>query len=126
MEVVRAMSGRPDISMSRQETEEFLAAQDRVVLIANSGDGPPLGTPARARFERGVLVVSVPHADPIVDALAKDARACCIAEQFPDYYGIKAVIVHGTCTPSGPAHDGDVSFTIPLERLTTYDFGRLV
>jgi hypothetical protein len=125
MEAADAMSTRQNISMSRQEAEQFLASQDRVILVANSGDGPPLGTPARARFESGTLVVSVPEADPIVAALAEDARACCIAEQFPSYYEIKSVIVHGTSRPCEPVHHGEASFTVPLEQLTTFDFGRL-
>jgi hypothetical protein len=119
------MSPRPDISLSRRAAEEFLAAQDRVVLVASTGDDAPLARTARARFEGGVIVVSLPEHDPLIEALAVDARACCIAEQFPSYYEIKSVIVHGTAWCTGPARDGEVSYIIALEQLTTFDFARL-
>jgi hypothetical protein len=120
------MSPRPEISLPRQEAEEFLASQDHVVLVANAGEDAPLGTTGRARFERGAMLVSVPEHDPIVEALARDARACCIVEQFPSYYEIKSVIVHGTARRDASVLDGEVSYIIPLEQLTTFDFARLL
>lgn len=120
------MSRRPDISMPRDEAERFLAAQDHLVLVANAAHGAgPLATPARSRFEDGTVRVTLPADDPVVAALATDARACCVAEQFPSYYAIKAVVVHGTATRVEADRPGEAAFAVALERLTTFDFGRL-
>jgi hypothetical protein len=118
------VSPRRDISIPRDEAEQFLRRQDHVVLVANDDTGVPLATRARARFDGDQLLVTVPADDPLVGALAADTRACAIAEQFPSYYGIKAVIVHGA-VGAPTHHDGGATYAMPLERLTTFDFGRL-
>jgi hypothetical protein len=119
------VSPRRDITIPRRDAEHFLAEQDHVVLVANGDLGVPVATPAHARFGRRALLVTVPEDDPIVAALAADPRACAIAEQFPSYYEIKAVIVHGIVDTPVAAANGVVTFAVPLDDLTTFDFGRL-
>ena len=120
------MSPRREISFSQAEAEEFLAAQVHAVVVATSPDDAPLATPASVNFSDGVLVVTIPESDPIVAALTSDPRACCITEQFPSYYTIKSVIVHGAARAVPSATDDTRSFAIALEELTTFDFARLV
>jgi hypothetical protein len=118
------MTPRRDISIPRDEAERFLGGQDHVVLVANDASGVPLATRAHARFDGGTLFVTVPADDPLAGALAADPRACAVAEQFPSYYGIKAVIVHAA-VGAPVTRDGSVTYAMPLEQLTGFDFGRL-
>ena len=114
---------RPDISMSRDEIEAFVATQSRVIVVALDG-GAPVGTLADVEFTDGELIVTLHEGDDLADLLAADNRVCVIAEQFPEYYEIKGVSAHG-CAALGETDDGRTRFTLGLDDATSFDFGKI-
>jgi hypothetical protein len=117
------MSPRPNIRMSADEIVTFLATQSRVVVVALDGD-VPVGTIASAQYEGDDWRVSLRAGDPVADLLAADNRVCVIAEQFPAYYDIKGVVAHGRA-PMHETADGRATFAVPLDDVTSFDFGKL-
>jgi hypothetical protein len=118
---VTARSGRPDISMTPHEIAAFLAGQTRVIVVALD-QGAPIGTIAGARFVDNMLEVRLRDGDRVRELLDADARVCVIAEQFPTYYEIKGVVIHGTARFSSAK---DRTFWLPLDDITSFDFGKL-
>lgn len=122
------MSRRPDISMSPAEIETFLRSRDEAVIAA-LGDGAPEGAPAAfAMSASGAAVFEVWADDPIVPLLDADPRACCIVEQFPSYFEIRGVMLHGTARrddPSGHAQAARARFALDVVRAVSFDFGKL-
>ncbi len=116
------MAERPDISMSADEVRGFLATQRRAVVAALDA-GAPVGTVAEIRLLETVVEVTLAHDDPMRVVLAVDDRVCVIAEQFPTYYEIKGVAVHGQAQPVDGV--GGRTFRLPLDDLTSFDFGKL-
>ena len=110
---------RPDISMSRDEIEAFLATQRRVVVVALDGDAP-VGTVADLELVDGEIAVTLRADDIVTKLLAVDDRVCVIAEQFPDYYEIKGVAAHGRA-----AFAEATRFTLGLDDTTSFDFGKI-
>jgi hypothetical protein len=113
---------RPDISMSRDETEAFLATQSRAVVVALDGSSP-VGTVADVALADGELAVTLHAGDPIADLLARDDRVCVMTEQFPTYYEIKGVSAHGRAVLTEV--DGRTRFTLGLDDTTSFDFGKV-
>ena len=114
---------RPDISMSGEEIEAFVATQSRVIVVALDG-AAPVGTVADLEFVDRELVVTLHAGDDVADLLAADDRVCVIAEQFPEYYEIKGVSAHGRAALTD-TDDGRVRFTLGLHDTTSFDFGKI-
>lgn len=119
------MSGRPDISMSAEEIEEFLALQGTAVVVATYDGSDPVASVARFDFTDGTIEIALRVEDPVHAALLDDPRTCCIAEQAPSYYEIKAVMLRGIAEPSGLADHGEQRFRLAVTSSTSFDFGRL-
>lgn len=115
------MSTRPDIRMDPGEITAFLATQPRVVVAALDGTAP-VGTVAAARFVDGAVEVTLRDDDPVRALLDADPRVCVIAEQFPTYYEIRGVVLHGTARF---ATADDRVFRIVPDDVTSFDFGKL-
>jgi hypothetical protein len=111
--------------MTRDEMAAFLATQSCVVVVALDGTAP-VGTVADLECVNDELTVTLRAGDAVADLLAIDDRVCVIAEQFPDYYEIKAVAAHGRAAvvEHGTA-DGRTRFTLGLDDATSFDFGKL-
>lgn len=86
---------RADIRMTDDEARAFLAAKDEAVVVANGPGGGPIATVAPYRLVDGELVLALLDGDPVLAALDADPRVCVVAEQFPSYYEVRSVIVHG-------------------------------
>lgn len=119
------MSGKRNIAMSPNEIHEFLLTRRTVVVVAASSGQDPIATVAPATYVEGVMEVALPVHDPVARAIADDARVCCIAEQAPSYFEIKAVMVRGTAESHGEAADGIARYRVPVGTPTSFDFGRL-
>jgi hypothetical protein len=108
--------------MSATEIASFLATQSTVVIAALD-DGAPTGTVAGAYYHAGTLTFALREEDPVVPLLAVDPRVCCIAEEFPSYFEIKGVAVHGIATRVRDAVRP--TFVLPVEDVTSFDFSKL-
>lgn len=115
-------SDRPDIRMSPEEIRDFLAAQPRVVVAAVDGEAP-VAAMGSLRLDGDLLHVAVRADDPVAGLLANDDRVCVLVDQFPTYYEIKGVSVHGRA--SQQAIDGAwLTFTLPLDDVVSFDFSK--
>ena len=124
------MSPRRDIRMDAGEVTTFLAGRTRAVVVALDGDGRAHGAVGRLEveqrsWEQGSAAVALRSDDRVVALLRADPRACCVVEQFPSYYQIRGVMIHGHARPAARA-DGEARFTIDVERVVSYDFGKLL
>lgn len=119
------MSPRRDIGMSAREVDAFLRTRVTTVVVALNADGHATGTVGQAAYRDGGFQFALREDDPVVALLAADNRACCIVEQFPSYYEIKGVTLHGRAQPRGPAADGTSGFDLAVEKVVSFDFGKL-
>jgi len=115
-----------DIRMSEQETDNFLRTQTTVTVIALVGDAAPEAAVGRFEYRDGNARFTLSRDDPVVSSLATDDRACCVLEQFPSYYEIKSVMLHGRATLRiGAASAGEATFDLAVVKVVTFDFGKL-
>ena len=117
------MSPKADIRMNASEIATFLATQSRVVVVAVDGTAP-VGTIASATLDGDAWHVTLRAGDPVANLIARDDRVCVCIDQFPEYYKIKGVSAHGHASNQSTA-DGQLSFSIPLDDVTSFDFGKL-
>lgn len=120
------MSGRPDISMTAGEIDRFLGSRFEAVIAA-VGVGPPgaamaafqLGSDGTASFELSAD-------DPILALLATDDRVCCAVEEFPSYFEIRGVMLHGHARRRhGDEAPDRAVFDLEVEKTVSFDFGKL-
>jgi len=117
---------RADIRMTDAETRAFQADKHEVVVVANDDDGSPIATVAPYRFDGEVIAVSLAADDPVSHALAHDGRVCVVAEQFPSYFEVRSVVVHGRAVLEPVYDDGRRALRIPLgEDTVTFDFAKM-
>lgn len=116
------MAERPDIRMSDEEVRAFLAEQRRAVVGALDA-GAPVGTVADVRLVDDEVEVTLAADDPLRLALAVDDRVCVVTDQFPTYYEIKGVCLHGRARPVDGV--GGRTFRLGLDDVTSFDFGKL-
>ena len=118
---------RADIRMTDEETRAFLAEKHEVVVVANDAGGAPIATVAPYAFEDDVIVVSLATDDPVVAALNHDDRVCVVAEQFPSYFEVRSVVVHGRADLSAAVtEDGRRAMRVPLgDDTVTFDFAKM-
>ena len=86
---------RESISITLEESAEFLAAQDWVVLATLEPDGSPWADVVPSVMHDGRLFFRVLANSRSGRNIRRDARVCCTQDQNPSYYEIKGVIVHG-------------------------------
>jgi len=112
--------------MTVAEVDAFLKQRKIVVVVADDPAGPaPVAAIAVANYADQVVEVELPSDDPVAVALAGGSRICCIAEQSPSYYEIKAVIVRGAAEPRATADPARRRFGVAIGSPTSFDFGRL-
>jgi hypothetical protein len=116
---------KQDIAMSQAEIDGFLATQSAAVVVGLRGTGAPTGASARLHRGQGGLGFSVSLDDPIVSHLAEDDRACCVVEQFPSFYEIKGVMLHGRASRRDGGAPGEARFDLAVEKVVSFDFGKL-
>jgi hypothetical protein len=110
---------REDIGLSSTEVRTFLAANSVAVLVT-AGPTHPDGELVRVELAPGTDELVVwPSASAWTD-LEADARVCVIAEEQPDFAGIRAVLVHATARRL----DAD-RLAVPLDDVVSFDFSRL-
>jgi hypothetical protein len=115
------MGTRPDITMRPDEVRAFLATQDRAVVVALA-DGAPVGTVGTLALVGETVEVTLAPDDPLVGLLRTDDRICVIAEEFPDYRGIKGVCAHGRAEAL-PGRDRP-TWRVGLDDTTSFDFAK--
>jgi len=115
-----------DIRMSDEETDAFLRTQTTAVVIALVGDAAPEGAVGRFEHRDGNPRFAVRAEDPIVTHLAADDRVSCVLEQFPSYYEIRSVMLHGRATRRPEESSvGEATFDLAVDKVVTFDFGKL-
>ncbi len=86
------------LEMSPAEVREFLARLDVLILATLDKNDVPVGDVARYVLEDESLYFAIPREGPTHRNLQRDDRISCCAEQFPEYFEIAAVTVHGRAT----------------------------
>jgi hypothetical protein len=112
--------------MSDDEIGRFLATQSTVIVIGARPSGAPSGAVGRLEYEDGALAFVIHDDDPIVAVLAADDRACCVVEQFPSYYQIAGVMLHGRAKRRGGAAPGEARFDLTVDKVVSFDFAKLL
>jgi hypothetical protein len=119
------MSPKRDITMVPDEIDAFLRSQRTAIVVAAAPDNAPVGALGGLFYERGRVAFALGGDDPVVALLARDDRACCIVEQFPSYYEIAGVMLHGRSTRRRSVGE-EVLFDLNVEKVVSFDFSKLV
>lgn len=115
-----------DIRMSDAEIERFLATQSTVMVIGSPPSGAPSAAVGRLEYDGGDVGFVIHDDDPIVELLADDDRACCVVEQFPSYYEIAGVMLHGRAHRRDAEASGEAAFDLTVEKVVSFDFAKLL
>jgi hypothetical protein len=116
---------KQDIRMNQSEIDRFLSSQTSAMVIAIAGNGAPQGAVGRLDYD-GRVAFSLRDDDPVLSLLAADNRACCLVEQFPSYYEIMSVMLHGHARRRQNAKAGEVTFDLDIDKIVSFDFGKLI
>ncbi len=117
---------RQAIEMTRAELLAFVGAQRWVALGTLDPDGTPAGDLVPVRLVEETLRFAVPRGSRADDNIRRDARVCCAADEFPSYYEIRGVVVHGRAEPTGVGDGGDwVEYTLSLDDVASFDFRKI-
>jgi hypothetical protein len=111
--------------MSEPEIDRFLRTQTRAVVVAAPARGAPWGAAGRFHYDDGRFGFSLRDDDPLVGLLEGDDRACCVVEQFPSYYEIMGVMLHGRAGRREGGVPGEARFDLAVEAVVSFDFGKL-
>jgi hypothetical protein len=115
-----------DIRMSDGEIDRFLRAHDRAVIVAAPATGAPWAAIGRLEYDASDVRFSVPADDPVIALIDRDDRACCVVEQFPSYYEIIGVMLHGHATRQPDVAGADAAFHLDVDQVVSFDFAKLV
>lgn len=130
---------RESIAMSDEELTDFIGAKPWVVVGTLDEDGSPWGDVAASLIEGGQLIFAVPKGTRAAANIERDPRVVCMNDQYPTYYEIKGVTIHGSAErlddpalaarlPSDPiernAADRTV-YAVPLDDVTSFDFTKI-
>lgn len=130
---------RESIAMSNEELTDFIGAKPWVVVGTLDVDGSPWGDVAASLIEGGQLIFAVPNGTRAAANIERDPRVVCMNDQYPTYYEIKGVTIHGRAQrlddpalavrlPSDPidrnAADRTV-YAVPLDDVTSFDFTKI-
>jgi hypothetical protein len=114
-----------DIAMGTEEIQDFLNSRTEAVVIGLDDNGEPSGGVGQLMLTDGVIGFALGAEDPVVELLNLDARACCVVEQFPSYYEIKGVMLHGQARPAAESKVGEAAFVLDVEQVVSFDFSKL-
>src|SRR5215471_7287263 len=117
---------KQDIRMNDQEIDRFLRSHTTAIVIAISRDTAPQGAVGRLEYDQGRVAFSLRDNDAVLALLAADDRACCMVEQFPSYYEIMGVMLHGHAIRREASEPGAATFDLDVEKVVSFDFGKLV
>ena len=130
---------RESIAMSNEELSAFIGAKPWIVVGTLDEDGSPWGDVAASLIEGGRLIFAVPDETRAAANIERDPRVVCMNDQYPTYYEIKGVTIHGRAEPvddpalaarlpSDPidreAADRTV-YAVPLDDVTSFDFTKI-
>ena len=116
---------KQDIRMNGSEIDRFLCSQTTAIVIATAGNGAPQGAVGHLHYDDGRVAFSLRDDDPVLLLLATDDRVCCMVEQFPSYYGIMGVMLHGHTSRRETAEPGRATFDLHVDKVVSFDFGKL-
>jgi hypothetical protein len=120
------MSPRRNIGMGAREIDDFLATHTDVVVVGLDAEGLASGAVGRLDLDAGAVGFALRADDPVVALLGHDDRACCVVEQFPSYYEIKGVMLHGRASAAVHGEPGEATFVLDVQRVVSYDFSKLI
>lgn len=130
---------RESIAMSNEELTAFIGAKPWVVVGTLDEDGSPWGDVAASLINGARLIFAVPNGTRAAANIERDPRVVCMNDQYPTYYEIKGVTIHGQAErldddalaarlPSDPidrnAADRTV-YAVPLDDVTSFDFTKI-
>jgi len=113
------MTPRPDIRMTAEEIDAFLAEQTVAVIAAVDPEGWPVGAVGRVQRVDGLLDIDLPPFDALVEAIRDGGPICCVFEDSPTYHTIRGVTIRGRVRRRDP------QLEVEIERTTSFDFGKL-
>jgi nitroimidazol reductase NimA-like FMN-containing flavoprotein (pyridoxamine 5'-phosphate oxidase superfamily) len=125
---------REEISMSSGEVLEFLGRQRWVVLGTLAAHGGPSAALVPCALEGESLYFGVTRDSEALANLERDPRACCANDEYPTYYGIKGVTLHGLaqrvgdpdlCRRLGLDRAGLEVFRLGTDDAFSFDFGKI-
>ena len=130
---------RESIAMSTKEIATFIGSKKWVVLGTLNNDGSPSGDVVASALHGNRLVFGVPSGTRASVNIERDPRVVCMTDQYPTYYEIKGVAVHGRAErvtdtslserlpkdPIRPARTKGYAYAILLDDVTSFDFTKI-
>ena len=130
---------RESIAMSNEELTTFLGAKPWVVVGTLDQDGSPWGDLAASLIDGERLVFAVPAGTRAAANIERDPRVVCMNDQYPTYYEIKGVTIHGraqrlddpaleqrlSADPINRGASDRAVYTVPLDDITSFDFTKI-
>jgi hypothetical protein len=114
---------RPNIAMTDDEVEEFLAGAGEMVVACVAPGGWPVGIAGQSDYEAGRITVTFDDPTGTAEGIGDEDAVCCVAEESSNYDEIKGVMVHGDITAVA-ARAGAWQWTVQPRRTTSFDFAR--
>ncbi len=116
---------REAIAMSPEEVRAFLAAQRWMVLGTLDADGMPVGDLVPVRLDGDRLRFAVADGSRAGENVRRDARVCCAADEFPSYYEIRGVVLHGRADAPARLGEGWSEYALALDDVASFDFRKV-
>jgi len=116
---------RPTIAMPARDAQDFLARSGEVVVAVCDHQGWPVGSIAAAAVRESTVTVRLASDDPVAVVAAAGSPICCATDESPSYYEIRGVVAHGDVVGHSTQARGVSTVTFRVDRLVSFDFGRL-
>ena len=117
------------ISMSDAELTAFLDKQSWMLLVTLDLSGAPTTALVRAAREGDRMLFEVTEDDEAADNLRRDPRACLANDEYPAYYEIRGVTLHGEAVPVAEARGlGDAErrvYALRIDDVVSFDFAKI-
>ena len=134
---------REQISMTLYDAIAFLQGRTWVALATLEPDGSPWADIVPSLLQRDRLFFRVPTASRSHANIQRDQNVCCANDQYPTYYEIKGVVIHGKAERVGeddippglrerpdPLQPGagpeGACYALPVADVVSFDFSKIV
>ncbi len=117
------------ISMSDAELTAFLDKQAWMLLVTLDPSGAPTTALVRAAREGDRMLCEVTEDDEAAGNLRRDPRACLANDEYPAYYEIRGVTLHGeaVAVPEARGLGGEERrvYALGIDDVVSFDFAKI-
>ncbi len=134
---------RESITMTLDDATAFLQGRTWVALATLEPDGSPWADIVPSLLQQDRLFFKLPTGSRSHANIQRDQNVCCANDQYPTYYEIKGVVIHGKAErideddiPLGLRDRPDplqkvagpegACYAVPVADVVSFDFSKIV